>query len=65
MTLMERLYKKIEENGFVCVGIDTSLDYIPEKMKKNKSVSEQLFDFNKEIIDNTKDVCAIYKVQIA
>lgn len=65
MTLMERLYKKIEENGFVCVGLDTSLDYIPEKMKKNKSVSEQLFDFNKEIIDNTKDVCAIYKVQIA
>lgn len=65
MTLMERLYKKVEKNGFVCVGLDTSLDYIPEKMKENKSICDQLFDFNKEIIDNTKDVCAIYKLQIA
>ncbi|MDU1316251.1 orotidine-5'-phosphate decarboxylase [Anaerococcus hydrogenalis] len=65
MTLIERLYKKIEENGFVCVGLDTSVDYIPAKMKENKSICDQIFDFNKEIIDNTKDVCAIYKVQIA
>lgn len=65
MTLMEKLYKKIEENGFVCVGLDTSLDYIPEKLKVDKSISESLFYFNKEIIDNTKDVCAIYKLQIA
>ena len=54
MTIVEKLYKKIEDNGFVCVGLDTSLDYIPENMKKDKPVNEQLFDFNKEIIDNTK-----------
>ena len=64
MTLMERLYKKIEENGFVCVGLDTSLDYIPEKMKKNKSVSEQLFNFNKEIIDNTKEFVLVRKFKL-
>lgn len=65
MTIVGKLYKKIEDNGFVCVGLDTSLDYIPENMKKDKAINEQLFDFNKEIIDNTKDVCAIYKLQIA
>lgn len=65
MTLIERLYKKIEKNGFVCVGLDTSLSYIPEKIKKNKRIDDALFDFNKEIIDNTKDDCAIYKIQIA
>lgn len=65
MTIIDKLYQRIEERGFVCVGLDTSLDYIPEKMKKNKSISKALFDFNKEIIDHTYDVCAIYKLQIA
>ena len=65
MKIIDRLYKSVEEKGFVCVGLDTSLDYIPEKYKKDKTISEALFDFNKEIIDATKDIAAIYKLQIA
>ena len=65
MNIVNRLYEKIEKNGFVCIGLDTSIDYIPENMKKDKYISEMIFDFNKEIIDNTYDVCAIYKLQIA
>lgn len=65
MKIIDRLYTKVNENGFVCVGLDTSLDYIPENMKEDKSVSDAIFAFNKEIIDSTKDVCAIYKLQIA
>ncbi|MDY3007354.1 orotidine-5'-phosphate decarboxylase [Anaerococcus porci] len=65
MTLMERLYNKVSQNGFVCVGLDTSIDYIPKTHKENKSIDQALFDFNREIIDSTKDVCAIYKIQIA
>lgn len=65
MTLIKRLYEKVKDNGFVCVGLDTSLDYIPKKYKEGTSVDNALFKFNKEIIDNTKDVCAIYKIQIA
>ncbi|RGB76477.1 orotidine-5'-phosphate decarboxylase [Anaerococcus nagyae] len=65
MKIIDRLYKSVEEKGFVCVGLDTSLDYIPAKYKKDKSISEALFDFNKEIIDATKDITAIYKLQIA
>ncbi|MDO4661581.1 MAG: orotidine-5'-phosphate decarboxylase [Tissierellia bacterium] len=65
MNIIDRLYEKIEKNGFVCIGLDTSIDYIPENMKKDKTISQMIFDFNKEIIDNTYDVCAIYKLQIA
>lgn len=65
MKIIDRLYTKVNENGFFCVGLDTSLDYIPENMKEGKSASDAIFAFNKEIIDSTKDVCAIYKLQIA
>lgn len=65
MKIIDRLYEKVKENGFVCVGLDTSLDYIPNHMKEGKSVTDAIFSYNKEIIDNTYDVCAIYKLQIA
>lgn len=65
MKIIDKLYQRIDQRSFVCVGLDTSLDYIPEKMKKDKSISQAIFDFNKEIIDHTEDVCAIYKLQIA
>lgn len=64
--IIDRLYEKVEKLGFVCVGLDTSLDYVPAYIKEeHKEVSEQLFQFNKEIIDSTHDITAIYKLQIA
>ncbi len=64
--IIDRLYEKVEKLGFVCVGLDTSLDYVPAYIKEEyKEVSEQLFQFNKEIIDSTHDITAIYKLQIA
>lgn len=65
MKIIDRLYNQVEEKGFVCVGLDTSLDYIPEEYKANKSINQAIFDFNKEIIDATSDIAAIYKLQIA
>lgn len=65
MNIIDKLYERIDKLGFVCVGLDTSLDYIPDVIKKGKSTSDALFAYNKEIIDSTKDVCAIYKLQIA
>lgn len=65
MNIIDKLYDRIEKLGFVCVGLDTSLDYIPDVIKEGKSTSDALFAYNKEIIDATKDVCAIYKLQIA
>lgn len=65
MNIIDKLYDRIDKLGFVCVGLDTSLDYIPDVIKEGKSTSDALFAYNKEIIDATKDVCAIYKLQIA
>lgn len=65
MNIIDKLYERIDKLGFVCVGLDTSLDYIPDVIKERKSTSDALFAYNKEIIDATKDVCAIYKLQIA
>jgi len=64
--IIDRLYNEVERKGNVCVGLDTSLDYIPEKMKKKyKDIDEIIFQFNKKIIDCTEDITAIYKLQIA
>ena len=65
MKIIDRLYEEASKKGFVCVGLDTSYDYIPDQMKEGLRLSQAIFNFNKEIIDHTYDVCAIYKIQIA
>lgn len=66
MVLADKLYERIDERGVVCVGLDTSIDYLPEGFKsKFDTAGEAIFQFNKRIIDATRDVSAVYKVQIA
>lgn len=65
MTIMDKLYKRVEERGVVCVGLDTSLDYVPDFIKEGKSTEDAIFEFNKGIIDETEDIAACFKVQIA
>ena len=65
MKIIDRLYEEVSQKGFVCVGLDTSYDYIPDQMKEGLRLSQAIFNFNKEIIEHTYDVCAIYKIQIA
>ena len=62
--IIDRLYDEINSKSFVCVGLDTSYDYIPDKFKTG-DVKKDVFNFNKEIIDATKDLVAIFKLQIA
>ena len=49
--IVDKLYKRIEERGVVCLGLDTSIEYVPDHIKRGKSIAEALFNFNKEIID--------------
>ncbi|MGG5461750.1 orotidine-5'-phosphate decarboxylase [Clostridium sp. B9] len=64
--IADKLFERVEQNGVVCVGLDTSLDYIPEEFKgKFSNEADMLFNFNKEIIDATLDVSSCFKVQIA
>lgn len=62
--IIDKLYKRVEERSFVCVGLDTAFEYLPDYLK-NKGVEEGIYLFNKEIIDNTFDLVACYKLQIA
>lgn len=64
--IIDRLYESVEKNGHVCLGLDTDLDYIPKQFyDKYNNFCDALFNFNKKIIDETMDVVACYKVQIA
>ena len=64
-SIIDKLYDRVEKRGVVCVGLDTSIDYVPEHIKEGKTPGEAIFEFNKAIIDSTYDVAACFKVQIA
>ncbi len=66
MTNMDKLYEAVNEKGPVCVGVDTDFSYLPSDFIDNtKTKGENIFNFNKRIIDATKDVAGCFKVQIA
>ena len=51
-----------EKQSFLCVGLDTDLDKIPAHMLK---LEDPIFEFNKAIIDATRDYCVAYKPNVA
>jgi orotidine-5'-phosphate decarboxylase len=62
-SFIERLKTRWKmSNSFVCVGLDSSLDKIPDFLKETEF---PLFEFNKAIIDATQDLVCAYKPQIA
>ncbi|WP_066894134.1 orotidine-5'-phosphate decarboxylase [Clostridium nigeriense] len=63
--IIDKLYKRVEERGVVCVGLDTAIEYIPSHLFEGRSETEALVEFNKQIIDATIDVASCFKVQIA
>ncbi len=50
-------------NSLLCVGLDSDLEKIPSFMKE--SSKNPLLDFNKAIIDATKDLVCAYKLNMA
>jgi len=51
-----------EKQSFLCVGLDTDLEKIPQHLLEEE---DPVFAFNKAIIDATKDYCVAYKPNIA
>ncbi len=51
-----------EKKSFLCVGLDPDLDKIPSHLLE---LEDPIFEFNKAIIDATKDLCVAYKPNIA
>lgn len=51
-----------QKKSFLCVGLDTDIDKIPEFLKE---YPDPILEFNKRIIDATKDLCVSYKPNAA
>src|SRR6195952_2182986 len=51
-----------QKKSFLCVGLDTDIDKIPAFLKQ---YPDPIFEFNKRIVDATKDLCISYKPNAA
>ena len=59
----QQLIQQIKEKrSFLCVGLDTDINKIPEHLRNNE---DTIFDFNKAIIDATAPYCVCYKPNLA
>jgi orotidine-5'-phosphate decarboxylase len=57
--LVDQIFSK---QSYLCIGLDTD----PEKIPKNLlSSPDPVFEFNKQIIDATADLCVSYKINTA
>jgi len=63
MISRQQLIEQIKQKkSFLCVGLDTDIDKIPAFLK---TYPDPIFEFNKRIIDATKDLCIAYKPNAA
>lgn len=62
MTKSELVDQIFLKKSFLCVGLDTDLKLIPKFLL---DFEDPIFEFNKRIIDATKDLCVAYKPNIA
>lgn len=59
------LERRWQLGNFVCVGLDSQYDKIPEVVKEKKSVERAVFEFNQAVVDATHDLVCAYKPQYA
>ena len=57
--LIEQIFQK---KTYLCVGLDTDITKIPAHLQNHP---DAIFEFNKAIIDATKDYCVSYKINTA
>lgn len=57
--LVEQIFSK---RTYLCIGLDTDLTKIPKHLLSHP---DPIFEFNKLIIDATKDFCVSYKINTA
>ena len=64
MNFKEKYYRIVEKNNsLVCVGLDSDIEKIPGFIKDECDLPQ--WEFNKRIIDSTKDIVAAYKPNLA
>lgn len=57
--LVEQIFSK---KTYLCVGLDTDSTKIPRHLQ---SYPDAMFEFNRQVIDATKDYCVAYKINTA
>ncbi|MES2629439.1 MAG: orotidine-5'-phosphate decarboxylase, partial [Bacteroidota bacterium] len=62
MNRSELIEKIRERRSFLCVGLDTDLAKVPAKFLR---AEDPVFEFNKAVIDATRDYCVAYKPNLA
>lgn len=62
MTKAELIQQIRLKKSFLCVGLDPDLEKIPPHLLETE---DPIFEFNKAIIDATKDLCVAYKPNTA
>ena len=58
-TLIEQIFSK---KSYLCIGLDTDITKLPKHLQQRP---DAVFEFNKQIIDATKDLCVCYKLNTA
>jgi orotidine-5'-phosphate decarboxylase len=62
MTRKQLVGEIFSKQSYLCVGLDTDPSKIPAHLKLT---ADPVFEFNKQIIDATKDLCVSYKINTA
>src|SRR5919107_5362522 len=62
MNRVELVQQIKEKKNYLCVGLDTDVTKIPKHLQ---SLPNAVFEFNKAIIDATKQYCVSYKINTA
>ncbi len=59
----KQLIEQIQlKKSYLCVGLDTDISKIPAHLQSHP---DAVFEFNKQIIDATQDLCVAYKINTA
>ncbi len=62
MTRKQLIQQIQQKRSYLCVGLDTDITKIPKHLQSNP---DAVFEFNKQIIDATQDLCVAYKINTA
>jgi orotidine-5'-phosphate decarboxylase len=62
MTRKELTEQIFSKKSYLCIGLDTDKSKIPKHLLSH---SDPVFEFNRQIIDATKDYCVSYKINTA
>jgi orotidine-5'-phosphate decarboxylase len=62
MTRQELVQQIQKKKSYLCVGLDTDIEKIPQHLRSHP---DAVFEFNKQVIDATHDLCVSYKINTA